>query len=102
MVKWDDGFVHIHALVVHRTHETLLVGTRHARFCGQDAGVTWEQVRPKGMVSGYPRHQLTRSGRAVTALAVTLCPEWLVTHQAVMPSLAGTYPRGPVALSHPW
>jgi len=47
-----QGFEHVHALVVHPTHETLLVGTHHGLFRSPDAGVTWERVMPKGEVSG--------------------------------------------------
>src|SRR5919198_264992 len=40
------------ALVVHPTHDTLLVGTHHGLFRSPDAGVTWERVMPKGEVPG--------------------------------------------------
>src|SRR5438552_5118086 len=46
------GFEHVHALVVHPTHDTLLVGTHHGLFRSPDAGVTWERVVPQGEVPG--------------------------------------------------
>ncbi len=46
------GFKHLHSLVVHPQHETLLLGTHHGLFRSRDAGVTWERVKPKGEVPG--------------------------------------------------
>ncbi len=46
------GFGHVHALVVHPQHETLLVGTHQGFFRSQDAGGTWERAKPKGEVPG--------------------------------------------------
>jgi len=47
-----QGFGHVHGLVVHPQHETLLLGTHHGLFRSRDAGVTWERVKPKGEVPG--------------------------------------------------
>jgi photosystem II stability/assembly factor-like uncharacterized protein len=46
------GFKHVHGLVVHPQHETLLLGTHHGLFRSPDAGVTWERAKPKGEVPG--------------------------------------------------
>ncbi len=46
------GFEHVHGLVVHPQHETLLLGTHQGLFRSRDAGVTWELVKPKGEVPG--------------------------------------------------
>jgi photosystem II stability/assembly factor-like uncharacterized protein len=46
------GFGHVHAVLVHPEDETLLVGTHHGLYRGQDAGVTWERVVPTGEVPG--------------------------------------------------
>ena len=53
------GFGHVHALLVHPTNETLLVGTHHGLFGSQDAGVTWEHITPKGEVPGSDFMTLT-------------------------------------------
>jgi photosystem II stability/assembly factor-like uncharacterized protein len=39
---------HVHALVVHPDHDTLLAGTHSGLFRSRDAGVTWERVSPQG------------------------------------------------------
>ncbi len=46
------GFKHLHGLVVHPQHETLLLGTHHGLFRSRDAGATWGRVKPKGEVPG--------------------------------------------------
>lgn len=40
-----QGFVHVHALLVHPQHGTLLVGTHHGLFRSHDAGKTCPEVR---------------------------------------------------------
>ncbi len=54
-----NGIEHVHGLVVHPQHETLLVGTHHGLFRSRDAGVNWERAKPKGEVPGSDFMDLT-------------------------------------------
>ncbi len=54
-----QGFGHLHSLVVHPRHETLLLGTHHGLFRSRDAGVNWERAKPKGEVPGSDFMDLT-------------------------------------------